>query len=1320
MQYNSGGGLAGDSGLTYVNPNLTIGYGSLYIGTSQATSGTLYIGGMNGVSYPSSDTTRGASIAIGPSALANQPASAAYSNIAIGSQALSSASMTTAAVGNAALGFQALANVTSGNYNTGVGYQAGMGITTGASSVAIGDFAALTGTGGTITAVGGGAGSSNMGQNTVAVGFRAGKINMGANSVAVGYQSLYNLSMTSSAANETALGYQSGLSITTGANNTILGYNVASATLNTGSNNILIGTDNQVDTPAQGTNNFLNIGNLIYGTSIGTAASPGKVGIGATAPTALLDIPGAWSGGNTIGQLVLGSTNNAGCLTLRRGSDGSPQGELCYASPTDSGELRLTSNGGAGLLTFYAGGTEHMRLTTAGNVGIGTTAPLFPLSIGNGAANDGGIYAQGYSSVGTSGVALGTVGAGTRMIWYPKKAAFQVGGVDSVNPNDTSSAWRDDTNIGNYSVALGQGCKASGSNSFCVGQYATASGTQAFAMGGSFATASSTEATAMGHAANAAASNAFAIGYTPSAFGTQAISFSTGGSQASGKASMALGYQAHTGSSYGGSGGDYSMAVGLGSTAATMPYVSGTYSLGIFMGDQGGAAVTADKVMAILGGNVGIGTTNPQALLDVYSTSNGILPPRMTTAQRNAISSPATGLAIYNTDYDELETYNSVTYGWEAVGAGALDAAGSNGQVQWNNSGILGASSNLYWDNTNIRLGIGTSTINNALSFGGDAGRTIAVEAASSGAGNGLTIRAGNAQSGSTNQNGGNLTLIGGIGTGNGSSGGQIIFQTTTNGASGTTYESWSTRMSISGNNGGVQINSTFTPPTDIFTVGGNISLFSNPSSGGIGGLNFRGLNASGNQIVFASTAGGITSKVAGAENGYMNFAVYEAGTNTTTMQINDVGGVAIGNSYIAALGTSSAPSNGLIVQGNVGIGTTSPAALLEVNGAALIDTGAVIGTGASSPYLQLKGATAYKTIKDDAGTLDIWNGPQSQALMSIQEGGNVGIGTTAPSAALDVVGTILARDNTTGTNNQVYINAGNSTTAGSASVNRLRFGGSESPNAYFTIQGVGNIDALTINGTSGIYNVGIGTNVPLNKLDVSGGSVIGAGYIGTTTAPSNGLIVQGNVGIGATSPSYPLSVTSASATQAAFVSTGTNSAMIVVDDFGGGNQSSLKLRDAGSDIYQIGKQGDNSFFIWDQAHTRDSLRINTSGNLLLVPVGGNVGIGTTLPQATLDVHGSMFVESVNAGSATSIDWSQSTTQYTTASCGSFTFTNMQDGGTYQLFVEGTTSGTCSFSQSGMTFKMPSNHGATTAGTMTVYSFTRAGTNVFVAWIPAY
>lgn len=51
-------------------------------------------------------------------------------------------------------------------------------------------------------------------------------------------------------------------------------------------------------------------------------------------------------------------------------------------------------------------------------------------------------------------------------------------------------------------------------------------------------------------------------------------------------------------------------------------------------------------------GSVGIGTTTPNssAALDIQSTDKGVLVPRLTTAQRNAIVTPAAGLMIYQID----------------------------------------------------------------------------------------------------------------------------------------------------------------------------------------------------------------------------------------------------------------------------------------------------------------------------------------------------------------------------------------------------------------------------------------------------------------------------------------------------------------------------------------------------------------------------------------------------------------------------------------------------------------------------------------------
>jgi hypothetical protein len=61
---------------------------------------------------------------------------------------------------------------------------------------------------------------------------------------------------------------------------------------------------------------------------------------------------------------------------------------------------------------------------------------------------------------------------------------------------------------------------------------------------------------------------------------------------------------------------------------------------------------------------VSIGGSSPPACakLEVASTSQGFLLPRMTTAQRNAIVSPVAGLMIYNTTTERVETFGGVNY----------------------------------------------------------------------------------------------------------------------------------------------------------------------------------------------------------------------------------------------------------------------------------------------------------------------------------------------------------------------------------------------------------------------------------------------------------------------------------------------------------------------------------------------------------------------------------------------------------------------------------------------------------------------------------
>jgi hypothetical protein len=125
------------------------------------------------------------------------------------------------------------------------------------------------------------------------------------------------------------------------------------------------------------------------------------------------------------------------------------------------------------------------------------------------------------------------------------------------------------------------------------------------------------------------------------------------------------------------------ITTGVGSTASTVELI-GTHSptstnirynmLSIIpvynqTGTADGAFVGIDynpTIASLLGrhyaatfrsGSVGIGTSAPNAsaALDVTSTTQGVLFPRMTTTQRNAISSPADGLVIYNTTDNKLQ-----------------------------------------------------------------------------------------------------------------------------------------------------------------------------------------------------------------------------------------------------------------------------------------------------------------------------------------------------------------------------------------------------------------------------------------------------------------------------------------------------------------------------------------------------------------------------------------------------------------------------------------------------------------------------------------
>ncbi|AXT20227.1 hypothetical protein D7030_03690 [Flavobacteriaceae bacterium AU392] len=80
-----------------------------------------------------------------------------------------------------------------------------------------------------------------------------------------------------------------------------------------------------------------------------------------------------------------------------------------------------------------------------------------------------------------------------------------------------------------------------------------------------------------------------------------------------------------------------------------------------------------------LSGQVGVGTTNPQAAFDVTSTTSGVLFPRLTTLQRDAIPTPATGMLIFNSNTNTFD-YNvgtPATPNWVSLSTGNSSSTSS-------------------------------------------------------------------------------------------------------------------------------------------------------------------------------------------------------------------------------------------------------------------------------------------------------------------------------------------------------------------------------------------------------------------------------------------------------------------------------------------------------------------------------------------------------------------------------------------------------------------------------------------------------------------
>ncbi len=315
--------------------------------------------------------------------------------------------------------------------------------------------------------------------------------------------------------------------------------------------------------------------------------------------------------------------------------------------------------------TADASRSNAMTVLKNGNVGIGTTTPEFKLFLDN----DGGIIAKGtYGD--PAATTLPDLDAGTRMVWYPKKAAFRVGTLTAVG----ATYWNN-SNVGDVSVAMGMDTVAQGQISTAIGYLTNASGNGSTAMGyatkangdystamGADTTASGTISTAMGNQTTASGDSSTAMGYTTTANGDNSTAMGSG-TTADGDYSIAMGTNTTTSGNYSTAmganttaSGDYSIAMGLRTTA--QPYLSVVLGRWNISSGNTGAWIPSDPIFIIGNGTNGSTKSNAFEVL-----KNGTVKVSGTTVHSSDRRLKKNILPITGT-LEKLNQINGVNYEW--------------------------------------------------------------------------------------------------------------------------------------------------------------------------------------------------------------------------------------------------------------------------------------------------------------------------------------------------------------------------------------------------------------------------------------------------------------------------------------------------------------------------------------------------------------------------------------------------------------------------------------------------------------------------------
>jgi len=832
-----------------------------------------------------------------------------------------------------------------------------------------------------------------------------------------------------------------------------------------------------------------------------------NVGINTTSPSFKLDIDGSfrsrgfWTDDSAVSYWGNGPiTSSYGILTYDTGY------AAVYA--TSGNNLRLGANGNI----------SHLFISTSGNVGIGTTSPSRPLHL-----------------VGASAL-------------FQNAGSFELDLLNSTSGNYLrATAGATDSNIGTiqnipFSFIM---------NSSRVGQFTSTNGNLILQNGGTFSDTGerlkvSGSVSITGNTLISAGNLSIFTTNTPRRINLQV---------ANGSKAAAIGIEA---------GGTMHSVIGADTSGNDFLQIASRAGISFYSNSTIGDIVTDptnERMRISTAGLVGIGTTSPARLLHIKAGAGAVGAIRVDSDNGNVaniLEVPTNGDWSFSTNSQEVMRLSNANGGRVGIGT-------SSPSSTLTVSGSISGSGAVYFK------GLTTTNQSNVVTIDTTTGQLYYTASSAFGGGSSLT--------------GGSTNYI-------------------ARWASSTTLTTGS--IFDDGTNVGI---GTITP-AEVLTVNGNLFLTGSSNSVWLGN------NADyGNRLRLVTNG-------TNALIDYSSSLIFRSGntSNRVTFDTN----------------------------GNVGIGTTSPAAKLHVDDG----TGAALFVGlASNIYYR-----AYEHI---------WQGINGTTeRMRIDPNGNVGIGTTSPGATLDISSSLtIARIRGGGATNQgaafyVAKSDGNTLTAfgdssaiigGTPNLSSMIWTGTSIPLAFYLngsermrITSAGNVGIGTTSpstlfyvngytpsnwittfnntGSSGHqmyfgYNDGSTTRY---GLFIAGGPGSGAGNFDLAVDSKFYVTSGGNVGIGTTGPASKLEVYSASGINYIYTTNGT------ADTFNGlmvrynntnymgaiGNPSSGEFRIGGFNV--------SGYYTTIYSNNSETVRVTA----------GNVGIGTTSPVVKLDVNGSINLPS--------------------------------------------------------------------------------------------